>query len=132
MLPNGTLLHFEYADSPGDPWVPLLSAVHTNGIVQTNGRVFFVDLSPSLTEQRLYRVWADYKYSPWLSIASTTAIYLSGSVGTRLHIDYLNAIGPPDAWLPLDIVTITSPTELYSNDAMLGKPGNLYRVAPVP
>ena len=91
-----------------------------------------MDCSPSLPEQRLYRVWADYGYNPSLWIDSTAAIYLSGSVGARLQIDCLNAIGPPDAWLPLDTVTLTSPTQLYSSDALLGKIGKLYRVVRVP
>ena len=123
---NFTHLYFECADSPGGPWVPLTS------MLQTNGGVFFVDCSPSLPEQRFYRVRGNSQYTPWLWIDFTTAILLSGSVGTRLRVDYLNAIGPPDAWVPLDTVTLTSPTQLYSHHALLGKMGKLYRIVPVP
>ena len=126
VVANFTALHFECADSPIGPWVSLSS------MVQTNGQVLFVDCSPSLPERRFYRVWTDYRPNPWLWITPTTAIYLSGSVGTRLQIDYLNAIGPTDAWMHLDTVTLTSPTQLYSNAGMLGKIGRLYRVVPVP
>ena len=123
---NCARLHFECADSPIGPWFPLTS------IDQTNGGVSFLDCSLSLPERRFYRVWTDYRSNPGLRITPITAIYLSGSVGTRLQIDSLNAIGPSDAWLPFDTVTLTNSTQLYSNERMLGKIGTLYRAAPVP
>lgn len=126
VLLNGTVLHFECADRPAGPWVPLQS------LVQSNGRSYFVDRLSGLPDERFYRVGANSDYPPWLWIDSTTAVWLSGSVGTKLQIDCLNAIGPPDAWLPLDTVTLTSPTQLYSSDALLGKIGKLYRVLRLP
>lgn len=127
VLQNGTLLHFECADGSGGAWTPLKT------MAQWSGEVVFVDASFSLPEQRMYRVCAESQYLPWLRIDRTTAICLSGSVGTRLQIDYLNAIGPPDAWRTIDTVTLTNSTQLYYNEALLwGKSRKVYRVVPMP
>jgi hypothetical protein len=102
-------------------------------MAQWSGEVVFMDASFSLPEQRMYRVCAESRYAPWLRIYRTAAICLSGGVGTRLQIDYLNAIGPPDAWRTIDTVTLTNSTQLYYNEALLwGKSRKVYRVVPLP
>jgi hypothetical protein len=60
------------------------------------------------------------------------AIELTGNAGGTLRLDYINAIGPTDAWVTLDTVTLTNTAELYFNVSSIGQPGRLDRIVPVP
>ncbi len=124
---NGSKFPIEYTDDLGFRWLPLVD------LVQSNGRVFYIDRSPALLQQRFYRVRNQSdEYSPLFWMDATTAIYLSGRVGDRIRVDFLDAIGTPDAWQTLDTVTLDSTNQWYASDAMLGKIGKLYRIVPVP
>jgi hypothetical protein len=49
-----------------------------------------------------------------------------------VSIDYINAIGPTDAWVTLDTVTLTNTTQLYFDVTAFGQPVRLYRLMALP
>jgi len=49
-----------------------------------------------------------------------------------LRLDYINAIGPTDAWVKLGTVTLTNTSQLYFDVSAIGQPTRLYRIVPVP
>jgi hypothetical protein len=53
-------------------------------------------------------------------------------VNESLRLDYINAIGPTDAWVTLDTITLTNPSQLYFDVSSIGQPTRLYRIVPVP
>ena len=60
------------------------------------------------------------------------AITLTGNIGDKLRLDCINQIGPTDAWLTLDTVTLTNTSQLYFDASSIGQPPRLYRITPVP
>ena len=57
---------------------------------------------------------------------------ITGNVGDSLRLDYINAIGPTDAWVTLGTVTLTNTWQLYFDVSAPGQPARLYRIVPVP
>jgi hypothetical protein len=49
-----------------------------------------------------------------------------------VRIDYINVIGPTDAWVTLATVTLTNTTELYFDLTAFRQPPRLYRLVAVP
>ena len=59
-------------------------------------------------------------------------ITLTGNVGDSLQLDCINQIGPTNAWVMLDMITLTNTSQLYFDVSALGQPPRLYRIMPVP
>ena len=49
-----------------------------------------------------------------------------------MRVDYINAIGPTDAWVTLDTVTLTNTPQLYFDVTSFRQPTRLYRLVAVP
>jgi hypothetical protein len=47
-------------------------------------------------------------------------------------LDCINAIGPTDAWVTLDTVTLTNTSQLYFDTSSIGQPARRYRIVRVP
>ena len=127
---SGSLANVDYADAlrPGPVWSAL-------GVVSlTNGTHYCFDTSVPLPSQRLYRAWEAGTPSETLSLSLSfvTAISLTGALGDALRVDYINPIGPTDAWVTLDTVTLTNASQYYFDVSALDQPPRLYRVVPVP
>jgi hypothetical protein len=128
---TGSFLHLEYADSlvaAAPRWFSL-----TNATLGGGPQLCF-DLSEPLPAQRFYRAWQTNLPSarPVLDLGFATAIPLAGAVGSSVRIDYINVIGPTDAWVTLDTVTLTNTTELYFDLGAFRRPARLYRVVALP
>ena len=67
-----------------------------------------------------------------LDLHLVPAITLTGNLGDTLRLEYINAIGPTDAWVTLDTVTLTNTSQLYFDVSSIGQPRRLYRIVPVP
>jgi hypothetical protein len=127
---NGSLLNVDYASSlsPRPNWTTLGSVS-----LITTSQLYF-DLSAPLPPQRFYRAWQTGTPSvvPSLNLNFVAAITVTGNVGDTLRLDYINAIGPTDAWVTLGTVTLTNTSQLYFDVSAPGQPTRLYRIVPLP
>jgi hypothetical protein len=100
----------------------------------TNTSQFYFDVSEPLPPNRFYRAWqtGSPNVVPSLNLNFVPAITLTGNVGGSLRLDYINAIGPTNAWVTLNTVTLTNTSQLYCDVSMLGQPARLYRIVQVP
>ena len=69
---------------------------------------------------------------PSLDLHLVPAITLTGNIGDSLRLDYINRVGPIDAWVTLDTVKLTNSSQLYFDVAAPGQPQRLYRLVKVP
>lgn len=69
---------------------------------------------------------------PAIDVNMVPAITLKGSIGSSVRIDYLNAIGPTNAWTALATITLTNSPDLYFDGSAIGQPQRLYRVVQLP
>jgi hypothetical protein len=126
----GSSLNVEYAGSltPNPNWLPL------DVVNLTNPPQFCVDATLPLAPQRFYRAWQSGTPGivPSLNLNFVPAITLTGNFDDKLRLDYINQIGPTDAWVTLDTVTLTNTSQLYFDTSAPGQPGRLYRIVPVP
>jgi hypothetical protein len=127
---TGSALKVEYTSSliPAPNWLPL-------GVVNlTNPPQYWFDLTRPLPPQRFYRAWQVGTPSvvPSLNLNFVPAITLAGNIGDKLRLDCINQIGPTDAWVALDTVTLTNTSQLYFDTSTVGQPARLYRIVPVP
>ena len=125
----GTFLHLEYADSLGAAaprWFSL------SDVTLSSGPQFCFDLGQPLPAQRFYRAWQTNGPRPKLDMSLATEIPLTGAVSSSVRIDYINAIGPTNAWVTLDTVLLTNTTELYFDVTAFRQPTRLYRLVAVP
>lgn len=122
----GNLLHVEYTDSLTD-----LQWCSFSEVMLARPQYWF-DLSQPQPGQRFYRAWQTNEPPPTLDAIVATAILLSGPVGASLRIDYIDAIGPTNAWVTLDTVTLTNTTQVYFDVGAFRQPTRLYRLEPVP
>ena len=126
----GSLLTVDYTSalSPAPNWSPLGSASLT-GTSQ-----FYFDLTAPLPPQRFYRAWQTGTPAvlPSLNLNIVPAITLTGNIGDSLQLNYINRIGPTDAWVTLDTVTLTNTSQLYFDVTGIGQPRRLYQIVPVP
>jgi len=67
-----------------------------------------------------------------VEIFMTPAISLAGAVGASFRIDYINALGPTNAWTTLATVTLTNAHQFYSDYSAIGQPSRLYRIFQLP
>ena len=125
----GTFLHLEYADSLGAAaprWFSL------SDVTLSSGPQFCFDLGQPLPAQRFYRAWQTNGPRPKLDMSLATEIPLTGAVSSSVRIDYINAIGPTNAWVTLDTVLLTNTTELYFDVTAFRQPTRLYRLVALP
>ncbi|MGA2867464.1 MAG: immunoglobulin domain-containing protein [Verrucomicrobiota bacterium] len=126
----GSFLHLDYLNAfgPGKPWLSL-----SNFTLQSAPQLCF-DLSEPLPAQRFYRAWQTNVPTarPKLDPGFATEIPLAGAIGSSVRIDYINVIGPTDAWVTLATVRLTNTTELYFDVTAFRQPPRLYRLVPVP
>lgn len=127
----GTDLYLGYATapSPSPNWVPL-ATVRMGGILGPSSQWYFDGLTFS-ARQRFYRVWHENDGSvvPGLEFHAVPAITLRGSIGNSFWIDYINQVGPTDAWAQLATVTLTNNSQPYFDTTSVGEPPRLYRVS---
>jgi hypothetical protein len=69
---------------------------------------------------------------PAIDINLVPAITLKGSVGWTYRIEYLNAVGPTNAWATLATVTLTNSPEFYFDASAIGQPARVYRLVQLP
>ena len=101
----------------------------------TNPPQYWFDLSTPLPTQRFYRVWqagTPAALPSFKLISIVPAITLTGNIGNSLRLDYINAIGPTNAWATLNTVTLTNTSQLYFDVTAPGQPKRLYRLVPIP
>jgi len=126
----GSLLNLNYADTTGPDagWKPL------DAVTVTTTPQLYLDLSDPLPSSRLYRFWQSSvpNQPPTLELRLATEIQLTGPIASRVRIDYINAVGPTDAWVTLDTVTLTNTTQSVFDTTMFGQPRRLYRLLQVP
>jgi autotransporter-associated beta strand protein len=126
----GSLLNVDCTSvlSPAPDWSPLGS------VSLTNTSQFYFDLTASLPPERFYRVWQTGTPAllPSLDLNFVPAITLTGNIGDSVQLNYINRIGPTDAWGTLDTVTLTNTSQLYFDVSGIGQPQRLYQIVPVP
>lgn len=125
----GSLLHLECSGAVGPAnWLPL------DTVPLDNPPQVYLDRSFPLPPQRFYRAWQSAPAAP-SSLRFPTmipALTLSGSVGSKVRVDGINAIGLTGAWFTLATVTLTNTSQLYFDMTAPGQPTRLYRLVPVP
>ncbi len=126
----GTTLQLECAEGgcSGTKWTSM------DTLTLATGAAEYFDLSSPLPAARYYRAWHATPGAPppALDLDYVPAITLSGQPGNKLRLDFINAIGPVDAWSSLATLTLTNSTQLYFDTTVLGQPSRLYRIVPVP
>ena len=130
-LPGGTgnVLHLEYADSvvaAVPQWLSLTNAT------LSAGPQFWFELSQPLPAQRFYRAWQANGPQATLDLSLASEIPLTGTVGSSVRVDYINAIGPTNAWVTLDTVVLTNTTQLYFDVTAFRQAPRLYRLIASP
>lgn len=95
---------------------------------------FYFDVAPVLQPERYYRC-----SQPAPSVAPAIelpyfvpAISLTGPIGNSVRLDYINVIGPTDAWVHLATVALTNSSQLYFDRSAPGNPPRLYRILQLP
>ena len=126
---SSNLLRLEYVDSlvaTASPWASL-----TNVTLSSQPQFCF-DLTQPLPAQRFYRTWQTSGPQPALDARMATEIPLAGAIGSSVRVDYINAIGPTDAWVTLGTVLLTNTTQLYFDVTVFRQPTRLYRLEALP
>jgi hypothetical protein len=100
----------------------------------SNSSQYYFDVSEPLPPQRFYRAWRTGTPSvmPSLDLHIVPAITLTGNIGSKVRLDYINQFGPIDAWVTLGTVTLTNTSQLYFDVSAPGQRERLYRLVPVP
>ncbi len=110
-------------------WTPLGS------VSLTSPSQFYFDTSMPLAPQRFYRVWQPGSPGvvPSVSVPGLIPmVTLTGTVGNRLELDYINQFGPTNAWATLGTITLTNTAQPYFDVSALRQPARLYRITTVP
>jgi formylglycine-generating enzyme required for sulfatase activity len=123
-----SVVNVDYANSlsPAPNWTPLGS------VSLTSTSQYCLDLTMPLPPQRFYRAWQTETLSvmPSLDLHMIPAITLTGSIGGSVRLDYINKFGLTDAWVTLDLLTLTNTSQLYFDVSAPGHPQRLYRLIP--
>ena len=126
----GTTLGLDCSDAvgAGAHWTTLATTTATNSSQS------YYDVSDPLPTQRFYRVWKTGTIggTPAMALNFVNGITLTGNVGSNLRLDCINAIGPTNAWVTIETVTLTNTSQLYLDSSILGQSGRLYRIVPGP
>jgi alpha-tubulin suppressor-like RCC1 family protein len=126
----GSSLNLDFTASigPTPSWAPL------DIVSLTSTSQWYFDLSTPLPPQRFYRARqpGPTSVTPALYLHLLPALTLTGTVGSFVRVDYINQVGPTDAWVTLNTVTLTNTSQLYFDLSAIGQPPRLWRVMPVP
>ncbi|HZQ47955.1 MAG TPA: hypothetical protein VFC07_13135, partial [Verrucomicrobiae bacterium] len=69
---------------------------------------------------------------PGLEIKWAPALSLTGDVGSSYRIEYTGSLGATNAWLNLDVITLTNNPQIYFDSSAIGQPSRFYRLVKVP
>lgn len=126
--PIGTL-NLEYCETLKAPlqWTALDS-------LPASTSADWFDLANPLAAQRFYRVKQSGapNTQPTLQLNMIPALTLTGSIGDRIRVDGINAVGPTGDWFTLATVTMTNTSQLFFDVTAPGQPRRLYRLVTVP
>jgi hypothetical protein len=127
----GSLLNVDYANAltAAPNWATLGS------VSVTSTSQYCFDLTIPLPPHRYYRArqTGTPGVRPSLSLPGMVpAITLTGNIDTSVRLDYINQIGPIDAWATLDTVPLTNTSQLYFDVSAWRQPQRLYRLVPLP
>lgn len=94
---------------------------------------FCVDQRDPGSVQAYYRGWTAglSDDSLALDLHFIPAISLTGTIGSRVRLEFIKAVGPTDAWEPLTSLTITNYPQMYFDTSSIDQPPRLYRIVPV-
>jgi hypothetical protein len=128
---TGSSLHVQYTDSPASPssWQTM------DTMTLTSPPQYWFDLSTPLPQERFYRVWQTGTPAVLPSFkppSMAPAITMTGNIGDSVRVDYINAIGPTNAWVTLDTVTLTNTSQLYFDVTAPRQPKRFYRLVQTP
>lgn len=127
----GSQLNVDYINS----LQPALNWTTLGPVSLTSTSEFLFDISEPLPPQRFYRAWQSNtpRVLPSLRLPGLVpAITLTGNIGDSLRLDYINQIGPTNAWVGLDTITLTNTSQPYFDVSALDQPARLYRIVPFP
>ena len=126
----GNFLGLDYRDNLG----PTANWETMATMTLSSSSQYYFDLSEPLPPQRFYRAWQTGKprVKPSLDLHLVSAITLTGNIGSKVRLDYINQFGPIDAWVTLGTVTLTNTSQLYFDVSAPGQRERLYRLVPVP
>ena len=123
----GKSMQIEFADALVS--VPLWESLAD--WTMTNTTEFCFDSSPS--SQRYYRAGQPAPAAePGINLETVPAIKLSGPIGSTLRVDWINPVGPTNAWSTLATITLATNPQLYLDTSASGGPRRLYRIVPAP
>jgi len=126
----GMVLDMLYAETLGaaTSWASLES------VTLASPSQYYFDLTVPLPSQRYYRAGylAKPLVPPMMDLHMVPAITLTGNVASSVRVDSINRIGPIDAWVTLDTVTLTNASQRYFDISAPGQPERLYRLVPLP
>jgi uncharacterized delta-60 repeat protein len=128
---TGSSLSVQYSDSPASAssWQAL------DTMTLTLPPQYWFDLSTPLPPQRFYRLsqTGTPAVLPSFKLAfMVPAITVTGNIGNSFRLDYINAIGPTNAWVTLSTVALTNTSQLYFDVTAPGQPKRFYRVVQIP
>ena len=63
-----------------------------------------------------------------LGITCIPGIVLEGDIGSLYRVEYINVIGPTDAWQILAEITLTNSPQYYPDFSAIGRPARFYRL----
>ena len=69
---------------------------------------------------------------PAIELNMVPAILLKGGAGVTFRIDYINAVGPANSWVPLATITLTNNQQFYFDVSAIGQPTRFYRLVQLP
>ena len=127
----GSQLSLGYAQSlaPAVTWLPL------DNVTLGSTSQWYFDITAPIAPERFYRAWQTGTpvLRPSLNVPGIVpAITLTGNIGDHLRLDYINQVGPIEAWVTLDTVSLTNTSQLYFDVTAIIQPPRLYRIVPVP
>jgi hypothetical protein len=127
----GTMINLDYANalSATPAWLPL------DTITLAGTSQYYFDLTLPVPSRRFYQAWPMGRPGVGVPLSLPglfSALTVTGSIGNSVRVDYINRYGPTDAWVTLDTVKLTSPSQLYFDTSAPGQPERLYRVVPSP
>jgi len=67
-----------------------------------------------------------------LEVNMVPAITLNGGLGLTYRLEFIDAVGPTNAWEALATLLITNPPQLYFDISAIGQPRRFYRLVELP
>lgn len=122
-------LDFTPALGPASQWTAL------DQVTLTQASQWYFDVSVPLPPQGFYRTRRSGLTLPPVlrNLNLVPALNLTGVIGSSWRIDYINPVGPIDAWVTnLATVTLTNTAQLYFDTSVIGQPPRLWRIVPMP